>query len=315
MSVNKAFSLCVLVLLALASSASAAEDRWQGQEYPRQEGPAHRPDVFLVTDTGGSGGGFGRGDPHEHLFDVDFWNGQRGWACGYGGLFKTADGGLTWERVKPRGGWMHVRMAGPEEIWLLEGNHPGGPGRTWLWHSSDNGRSWRETAHGKMPGYLDFYCRGGVIWVVGGWLGSPGAPVQQSSDNGRTWRDVDFQGLLIQAWRVAIPADHALDRDYAVYVLGLGMGADGKWQLRIVKSLDGGRKWANLPLPKDLSQSDAWNFGQLHFSTSQTGWLGLDKGRLLSTGDGGQTWHERKLPTRQGIAARGAIPWAGALRQ
>lgn len=301
------------ILLAIATFCTAllaawADDaRWQGVSYPYQDGPAHQPDVFLVTDTGGSGGGFGRGDPHHHLSDIAFWDGKYGWACGYGGVFKSDDGGLTWQRAKPQkgergGAWIRLGLTGPRDIWLLEGEHPGGPGRAWLWHSTDDGHNWQEVAPGKMPGYLDFYCQDDVIWVLGGWIVPPGTPVLNSSDGGRTWRAVDFQGLLTQAWRVALPADHQLGSGYAVYVLGLGIMGE-KWQARLVKSIDGGRTWVHLPLPGDLRDQDFWNFGQIYFPTTQIGWLGLDHGRLLYTHDGGQTWQQRKLPTDRGVAA------------
>ncbi|MGC8667120.1 MAG: WD40/YVTN/BNR-like repeat-containing protein [Chthonomonadales bacterium] len=277
-------------------------DRWQGVPYSRGGLAVSPHQTFFVTDTGGSGGGFGRGDPHDHLSDVVFWNERVGWACGYGGLFRTDDGGLTWRRIKPRGGWMRVGMAGQEEIWLLEGLHPGGPGRAWLWHSSDNGQTWHEVCDGQVPGYLDFFCQSGEIWILGGWVVPPGAAALCSHDNGRTWRKVDFGGLLIQAWRVSVPGDHILGRGCAVYVLGLG-SAEGKPEVRIVRSTDGGRTWSALRLPHGLTQDDVWNFGQLFFATTRDGWLGLSHGRLLVTHDGGDTWALCKLPTDRGVAA------------
>ncbi len=303
MWIKRGAFLSVIIIWAIFQFQLQADDgRWQGAVYPQQEGVARQPDVFLVTDTGGSGGGFGRGDPHYHLSDVAFWDGKIGWACGWAGVFKTTDGGLTWERVKPSGGWIRIGMTGPQSIWLLQGQHPGGPGKTWLLHSIDDGRTWEEVEHGNMPGYVDFYCKGDVLWVLGGWVSSPGLPVLNSADGGNTWRKVDFKRLLHQAWKIAIPADHTIDGGYAVYVLGLSI-VDGKWQARVVKSVDSGYHWSNLPLPSDLRQEDFWNFGQIYFSTSKTGWLGLNNGRLLYTEDGGQTWQERKLQSNRGVAA------------
>ena len=100
--------------------AAAAEGQWQGVTYPRAAAEPSPSAHFFVTDTGGSGGGFGRGDPHHHLCSIDFWNRRLGWACGYGGVFKSEDGGLSWTRMKPVGGWVHVRLASPQDVWLLE---------------------------------------------------------------------------------------------------------------------------------------------------------------------------------------------------
>lgn len=297
------------VLFALAGCTPVAQapdtlggGRWQGAAYARiSVSPVPRP-LFFVTDTGGTGGGFGRGDPHDHLFDVAFWNDRIGWACGYGGVFRTEDGGLTWQRVKPRGGWMRLGLAGPNDVWLLEGLHPGGPGRAWLWHSTDGGQSWREVLHGTVPGYLDFVCQSRRIWILGGWVVPPGAPVQCSVDGGRTWRAVDFHGQLVQAWRISIPGDYRCNGGCAIYVLGLG-SVDGNLQMRLVRSFDEGRTWEALRLPGGLTQADAWNFGQLFFATTNDGWIGLSRGRLLVTHDGGKTWALRQLPTERGVAA------------
>jgi hypothetical protein len=187
-------------------------------------------------------------------------------------------------------------MSGPQDIWLLEGQHPGGPGRAWLRHSTDDGRTWQEVAPGRMPGYLDFYCRGGVIWVLGG---SVDPPVVTSRDGGRTWEAADFQGLLIQAWRIAIPADHPVDGGYAVYVLGLAPDRTA----RLLRGDDGGRRWKALPLPAGLRENEFWNLGQMYFATTEKGRLGLAKGRLLTTDDGGRSWQERRVPTDRGFSA------------
>ena len=298
--------MALLVFLACmfpkAAFRTPGTDRWQGTVYPWSNAALAKPQPFFITDTGGSGGGFGRGDPHDHLSDVVFWNRRLGWACGYGGVFRTEDGGLTWQRMKPRGGWIRVGITGPHDVWLLEGLHPGGPGRAWLWHSTDDGRTWQEVLHGQIPGYLDFFCEAGNIWVLGGWIGPPGAPVQCSQDNGRTWRPVDFGGLLVQAWRIAVPGDHRWQGGYAIYVLGMGI-VSGQMQLRLVRSVDAGRTWTLVPLPDGLTQEDTWNFGQLFFATTRDGWLGLSHGRILSTHDGGRTWRLCNLPTDRGVAA------------
>ena len=54
--------------------AAVSGGQWQGASYPRAAADLVQPSRFFVTDTGGSGGGFGRGDPHHHLCSIDFWN-------------------------------------------------------------------------------------------------------------------------------------------------------------------------------------------------------------------------------------------------
>ena len=125
--VLRATRLLVLGLTTAACGTGMAQGLWQGASCPvlapQRDSSAGRLGKWLVLDTGGSGGGFGQGDIRQKLQDVHFWDDRVGWTCGYGGVFRTADGGLTWTRMKPKGGWYHVEMAGPTQVWLLEGFH------------------------------------------------------------------------------------------------------------------------------------------------------------------------------------------------
>ncbi|NCO39753.1 MAG: hypothetical protein GW892_13715 [Armatimonadetes bacterium] len=168
--------------MASVPSSTQTLGAWQGRTYPLHVGPRTPPDRFLVLDTGGTGGGFGQGDIRQKLHDVSFWNDKLGWTCGYGGAFRTTDGGFTWTRMRPNGGWYHVEMSGPEEVWLLEAQHPGGPGKVWLRHTTDGGANWEEVLPGKLAGYSDLYCRGPERWVLcGGFLSF------RSRDGETTW--------------------------------------------------------------------------------------------------------------------------------
>lgn len=254
--------------------------QWQGATCLRASASMSRPARFLLTDTGGTGGGFGRGDPHNHLFDVDFCNPQIGWACGFGGVFRTEDGGLTWQRVKPRGGWYHVQMIGPQEIWLLEGFH--GQAKAHLWHTTDNGRTWTESLPGQIRGSSDLVCRGPVRWVVCG-----DYPSWYSNDSGKSWTQISIGGTL----KIAVPGDvpSGDGQGYVAYVLG-HRGP----QPTLRKSADGSRTWSDVPLPGDLPPPRC-----IFFATSEMGWIGMNDGQVLFTRDGGRTWRPRNLPTNQ----------------
>ncbi|MBM4048126.1 MAG: hypothetical protein FJ279_23740, partial [Planctomycetes bacterium] len=212
-------------------------------------------------------------------------------ASGYGGVFKTEDGGLTWRRMKPRGGWYHVEMTGADEIWLLEGQHPGGLGKAWLWRSTDGGKTWNEELKGKLGHYWDLYCRGNERWALCG-----DSPCFRSDDGGATWRQERFGGLLQGAFKLAMPADVRTEKGLAVYVIG-----HHQRQPRLVKSLDSGKTWTTLPLPENLPER-IFRYC-LHFATSEMGWLGLTDGGVLFTADGGATWERRSLPTDQAVTA------------
>jgi len=283
----------IFLTTVLAARARADPSTWQGASIPAPANPQIRnpQSQWLVLDTGGSGGGFGHGDVRQHLYDAFFWDRNVGWACGAMGVFKTEDSGLTWSRARTapkRGeGWpayYHVEMAGPQDIWLMEGKHPGGPGKAWLWHSTDNGKTWHEELQGKLAGYRDLYCRGADRWVLCGDF-----PDYRSADGGKTWQRESFGGLLSGTLKVAIPADVPTAEGFVVYVFG-----HYQRKQRLIKSENGGATWTIVPLPDGLP--DPFWQSSLFYATSRMGWIGLPQGRVLFTEDGGRTWEHRDLP-------------------
>jgi len=286
----------LIFLLLFILEIALGEGQWQGYTYPPFEGPKDKPSRFLLTDTGGSGGGFGRGDPHFHLSDVDFLNLEEGWTCGYGGVFVTKDGGLTWERRKPPGDWIRIRVIAQGEVYLLEGHHPGEKGKGFLWHTKDGGENWEkvEALGDRLSGYWDMFFRGQEGWIISGWN-----PSFHTSDGGKTWQEVNFDNLIGQAFKMAVPADVKEDEGYVIYVWGATY-EEGKWISRVLKSEDGGKKWEVLPLPEEMP---AQLFVAMCFPTSRMGWIGLEEGRLLFTIDGGGKWEWLKLPTDRRVVA------------
>ncbi|MDA1142452.1 MAG: hypothetical protein O3B01_28135 [Planctomycetota bacterium] len=274
------FLLISLPLIGLPT-VFCEHSRWQTISYGTHSPPPADAAEFLVLDTGGSGGGFGHGDIRQHLQDVHFWNSQVGWTAGYGGVFRTRDGGLTWKRMRPQGGWYHLEMSGPQEVWLLEGFH--GQGKAKLWHTTDDGEQWTEIASETFKGYTDLFCRANDRWLLCG-----GYPSYRSHDGGKTWKIEHTGGLLQNRSKIAIPADVQTPEGYMIYVLG-DQGRD----LRLIRSHDSGRTWSVVPLP-EMPAHHAW---QMTFVTSRRGWLGGPQGEILFTEDGGQTWERRDLPT------------------
>jgi len=269
-----------------------AQGTWQSAPcLPSQASSEQLPSSrFLVLDTGGSGGGFGQGDVRQKLHDVFFWNEKLGWTSGYGGVFHTEDGGLTWTRMKPAGGWYQIEMTGPEDIWLLEGKHPGGMGNAWLWHSVDGGKTWEEQLKGKIGHYWDMYCRGQERWVL-----CAGFPSYHSNDGGISWNQVNLQGMLQVVLKVAIPADVPTPEGFVVYVFGFH-----QQRARLVKSVDGGHSWTVVALPEE---APAYVYARLHFATSRMGWIGLSEGKILFTANGGDSWEWRNLPSDRAVSA------------
>ena len=252
-------------------------DRWQGTTYPAAPpaaGPPARALVLNIT-----------AEPYTWIFNVVFWDDQNGWAAGYGGVFATSDGGYTWQRRRPRGGWLGLGMTGPHEIWLL------GEGKDIpraLWRSTDGGQTWAPALTNPALALQFLCCRGREIWASGQ------NRFFHSADGGATWEEQRFGGLLSSPFQVALPADRATPGGFVVYATGTG----GQNEVRLVKSEDAGKTWAQLPLPADLSFPRS-----LDFVTSDSGWIGGDHGEILATADGGRTWDHRDLPTHRRVIA------------
>jgi photosystem II stability/assembly factor-like uncharacterized protein len=304
-------TLGLLLRLLTPDAVHAAEDQpvppsgglWQGTSCPPAATNPSPTSTFYVTNTGGGGGGFGRGDIHHHLGSIDFWDRRTGWTSGYGGVFKSADGGLTWERVQPMGDWSIVRMTGPQEVWLVSRAYVQGKAVYSLLHTTDGGKNW-EDAKQRLPGMtscVQLFCRGNERWLMGGM--ADGANFA-SSDGGTSWRRIDFHGLLAGGLLVAIPADvpsDAGDQPNAGFVAYVFGHRSSPTNSPLVKSTDGGRTWKQVTLPPDFPRGAIPT--AMHFATSCKGWLGFNSGRVLCTPDGGRAWNWRNLPTDQAVTA------------
>ena len=172
---------------------------------------------------------------------------------------------------------------------MLEGQHPGGMGKAWLWQTSDGGRTWREHLHGKLGGYQALFCRGPRRFVLCG-----GFPAYGSDDGGANWRPEGFGGLLDVKQKIATAADVRAREGYVLYALGQRQN-----QRRLIVSHDAGRHWSIVAIPPGAG----YYRDQLFFATSDRGWIGCAEGRVLATDDGGLTWTARDLPTDQNINA------------
>lgn len=324
-----AFKVIAVVLpMSLAGTSSQAAGQWQGSAPPPlsdvEVQARQRVSQFLVLDTGGSGGMFGRGDVRRNLLDVAFWHdGQHGAVCGDAGAFYTADGGLSWRRIRedPREEYSDAKavryysaaVSGPAEIWLAEEQHPA-RGRH-LWHTTDAGETWEDAAErfpGEFKSISNLVIRGPHIWLLAGshWRSS-----YRSDDGGQIWHRLSvLPGTDISHHSVAVPISTPLDKLKTANVLGLANGNSGQRVPSLARTDDGGRTWqrVNLPaadaLPKDIHQY------RIAFATPKVGMIALPapglnfvgKGAwekkpgatasVLVTTDGGRSWTRRALP-------------------
>jgi len=278
--------LFFLILITSLFAEDIGDGRWQGYEYPLYKGKEKVKTNYLILDTGGSGGGFGQGDVHSHLNDIYFWDENTGVSCGYGGVFRTDDGGFTWKRLREKGSWYYIGMTGKDEIWLLEGFH--GQPRANLYLSKDGGKTWEKIlSEEKLHGWADLFCSGDIIWVIGGDFSS-----FYSNDRGKTWKEIGFWG----SHKISIPGDYMSSNDggYTVYILCDHRSKETQ-KPYLKKSKDGGNTWENIELPEEFNNMKSAHRWSLFFVDSMKGWIGLSEGNIAYTEDGGKTWELRKI--------------------
>ncbi len=290
-----AITIAFLLTITAFSPAPAEENHdqqqpggiWQSRELPAEKPEEHTSD-FIILDSGGSGGSFNKGDIRFALHDVHFWNRNIGWTCGYGGVFKTIDGGITWSRIMPRGSWMQIEMTGAQEIWLLEGIHPGGIGKVHLLHSTDDGKTWDEVCSDTFSHYWDMKFCPHDYWLLD-------SNYAWHSENGLDWQQTSFDGIRFKPYKISIPGDICAENGYIIYMLGT------KDKMRcLMKSDDSGQSWMEI---EGIFKVNANFRHELYFATSKLGWIGAEDGKVWRTENGGFSWNECPLPRENYVTA------------
>jgi len=124
-----------------------------------------------------------------------------------------------------------------------------------------------------------------------GWCGTQRGGVFRSSDHGLSWEGVGLDGRALMAL-AASPSD----RD----VVWVGTEPSEVW-----RSTDAGRSWSPTAALETLGSSPEWSFPPrpdthhvrwiaCHPTDAGRLWVAIEAGALVSTLDGGHTWHDRQ---------------------
>jgi photosystem II stability/assembly factor-like uncharacterized protein len=191
---------------------------------------------------------------------VQFANPQNGWlVAGDGRLYKSTDTGQTWSLMPTAAGVIIANVFFQNETLGWAQRYASGAAFT---YTRDGGKTWTEAA---LPYGVVALRQGEQSWVA---VGSSGT-IYLSTDSGGTWNAV-YTGTLSALTAVAFSDART------VWAVGDGV---------VLKSDDGGARWATVKLP-----GVSGVLRDVNFANAKVGWIVGDGGTILGTQDGGKTW-------------------------
>jgi photosystem II stability/assembly factor-like uncharacterized protein len=241
--------------------------------------------------------------PHIAELKVNPFGAHEAWAIanepGYfdtPGLYKSTDPALTT--------WQVVTVTEATEAAYSLIFHPNISGTLWVstgqltddgYISADGGQTWQPLGAG-LPSVSDFALdpNSSASDISNTILYASGAGVRKSADGGQTWQEMN-QGLMgiVPADLAISPAD--LDEVYAsTHTLGF------------LRSINGGRSWLKLNLPRPWGANvaiDPFTPTRVYFSSGEGGCACI---RISE--DQGQSWHQVPVTLPQTLAGWGVDP-------
>jgi photosystem II stability/assembly factor-like uncharacterized protein len=227
------------------------------------------------------------GYPAEEDFSkIQFVNDRIGYVLGYHGVYRTTNGGATWENnwltdSQYRGAWDMSFVDGTTGFLL--GCRYTDPNPPVLYRTTDGAASWTEV-EGSTASVLRTILTIHFVDSLTGWAG--GGAIMKTTDGGETWTT-----------EVAV----ATVRKFYFVDGGRGVAVGGK---TILETRDGGSTWRN-STPDDQRIADLRG---VWFADEEHGWV-VGRGRderageklykhsiILKTTDGGTTWDITDFP-------------------
>ena len=155
-----------------------------------------------------------------------------------------------------------------------------------IFHTTDGAQTWEVLDAGTKRPFVGITCPDNKhLWISG-----QAGEIAQSTDGGMTWQmqksGTDHQLLDI----------HFVDLQH-----GLTVGDFGT----VLRTEDGGATWTKVPLPQDMKLppdvADVVEPGDVvlytvSFGTADHVWVAGEFGVILTSADGGQTWHGQDSP-------------------
>lgn len=252
----------------------------------------------------------------QQASELYFLSPRVGWALSNGGLYRTTDGGGTWEALNRHEAKLFSKLVfvSEQDGWAVSDEWATDRRSNSVFRTQDGGRSWVEVLTVPTPVYSVAPVGHTQTYVTSRWY-----PNKLTADGGGTWEDVrgleglnyvlflnerDGWGYGAGIWRTSdggkswesVVAPAALKGE--LYSAGFADAAhgwivgsnrqvwrttDGKtWQQVSGTSLEGRAKAAG-------SKADV-NFYSVSFTDTQNGWVAAQDGSVLRSADGGVSW-------------------------
>ena len=270
--------------------------------------------TMLKTTDGGSSWEVVTLDTEINLNSLYFLSEHTGFAVGDNGLIlTTTDGGNNWESSYDESGvhFYSVYFSSTETGWI------GGDNCTVL-KTTDSGKSWKNANIGLRcaPYSIHFYSESH------GWMtGTAGdGNILRTTDGGETWEskhldnrmyysifDVSettaFAALNFSELMCTTDGGESWEKDTvkhkgqeihfkSLFFISDSIGwltgqlASSNYSGVILKTTDAGKEW------RVIKDDIRWSLNSLYFIDDKIGWAVGDKGLILETTDGGNTWYE-----------------------
>ncbi len=218
----------------------------------------------------------GQTEPEDAFYSVFFVNEKTGWVAGIGQrfpnifvgiLYKTTDGGQSWEErtIRPPNAQPQVNsmfFTDDSTGWAF-GDHES------IIKTTDGGRSWAEIETGlELPKWCRFLSASFADRLTC-WAAGTKGTIIKSSDGGESW------ALLETGTDALLSSVQFMDQN-----MGWAVGDSGI----ILKTTDGGNNWAG----KESGVASYLN--EVHFVDADTGWVVGSDGIILTSTNGGESW-------------------------
>jgi photosystem II stability/assembly factor-like uncharacterized protein len=244
-------------------------------------------------------------------------DGSRGLLVGLGGvpLFKTVDGGAHWQRMAlpPQATQVELQyFLDADEGWIISYLNEATPGIAGVFHTTDGGQSWIQTARLDVSQYFSHGLTGGSLqgslvfldssdgWISPGSYGGTGvtpvpAYLYVTRDGGKTWAVQEFAAPagagMNSSTASFLPSNFANDREGVVLVtqesVPNGPDAPTFGATYAYTTSDGGVHWS---APQKVN-IPGYGYGPpaMVVIDSRT-WVAFNASQLERTTDGGVHW-------------------------